>query len=40
MRVLKWLQNNPNLISIIIGVGLVFIGDREMGYSFIKGGLG
>lgn len=39
MKYLNWLRNNLNVVSFILGVGLVVSGDSEHGFALIKGGL-
>lgn len=39
MKVLKWFKENLNIVSLVIGLGLIAAGDHDSGLELIKGSL-
>lgn len=39
MKVLNWLKENLNIVSLVIGLGFIAAGDHDSGLELIKGGL-
>lgn len=39
MKILNWLKDNLNVVSLVIGLGFIAVGDHDSGFELIKGGL-